>query len=188
MQREVMYVGVLAVLAALSTWFLSSLESSLHNDNLKEDTTPTLYMDNFSAVRMDARGLKEYTVSSPHLVQLAADQGTWIEQPNMEVFEDDIRMWMIRSRRGWISADNSVIRLQGDVSLRRPVSSGAQPVVVTTRHLLVRPDDQYAETPEAVKMETPSGVVTGVGLKAYLGEHRLELLSDVRGHYEPPQL
>ncbi len=187
MRREAMYLGVLAALAALSTWFLSSLESSLRSDNVKDDTTPMLYMDNFSAVRMDEHGFQEYTVRSPHLVQLPADQGTWVEQPDMDVFKDDIRMWMIRSRRGWISTDNSVIRLQGNVSMTRPVSSGEQPVVITTRHMLLRPDDNYAETPAAVKMESASSVVTGVGLKVYLAEQRLELLSEVRGRYEPPK-
>ena len=43
----------------------------------------------------------------------------------------------------------------------------------------------FTRTDETVRMETSNGVLTGIGMKAYLDEQRVELLSQVRGYDEP---
>ncbi|MDQ2694112.1 MAG: LPS export ABC transporter periplasmic protein LptC, partial [Pseudomonadota bacterium] len=94
--------------------------------------------------------------------------------------------WRIRAGEGWISPDNRVVRLEQAVTFTRPAASGERPVVITTRNVVWRPKDDYAETAEPVRAETPGGVLTGVGMKAYLNTQQFELLSEVRGRYEPP--
>lgn len=185
MRHGLVYLGILAVLAVLSAWFLSTVESSLRDEAVSDSEAPVLYVDHFVATRMNDQGLREYTLAAPYLVQWAGQQGTQLEQPEMNVFQDQVHTWMIRAEQAWIAPDNTLIRLEQAVSMIRPASSGKRPLTITTRNLLLRSEQGYAETAEAARLETPGGLVTAVGLKAYLHTEQLELLSKVRGVYEP---
>jgi lipopolysaccharide export system protein LptC len=185
--KEIVYLGVLLMLALLSRWFLSTVESSLRENGVPDDDVPTLYVDNLFATRMNAQGILEYALRSPHLMQLPAQQGNRIQTPQLEVFKDgQTREWLIRAEQGWISPNKDVVRLENEVSIARPAAGGKPPVVITTRDLIVHPSEDYAETSAGVRVETSAGVVTAIGLKARLNEKQLELLSDVRGHYVSP--
>lgn len=185
MRQGLVYLGILALLAAVSTWFLSTVESSLRDETIANAEAPILYMDHFLATRMNAQGFREYTLAAPHMVQLSGQQGSRLEQPEMNVFQDQTLSWVIRAKQAWVAPDTELIRLEQAVSITRPASSGKQPVTVTTRNLLLYPEQGFAETAEPARMETPNGWMTALGLKAYLDTEQLELLSTVRGIYEP---
>lgn len=59
-----------------------------------------------------------------------------------------------------------------------------RPVVLTTTRMTVFPDKQYAQTEQAVRIEAANGVTTANGMKAYLEDGRMLLLSNVRGQHE----
>ncbi len=104
------------------------------------------------------------------------------------MFEDGrIRSWLIRAEYGWIAPDNELIRLGDGVSITRPASSGKMPVAISTRNLLIRPEQEIVETADPVRMTTPNGVAEAVGLKADLKKEHLELLAKVRASYELPK-
>ncbi len=49
----------------------------------------------------------------------------------------------------------------------------------------MEPNRQYAETSKAVKMRSPRGQHEAIGMRADLSKDHIELLSEVRGTYEP---
>lgn len=195
MGRGILYLLVLAGVAAASTWFLTTVESSLREPHDQANSAPLLYIDHFTATRMNALGSREYILSSPRLTQFPGQGGTFLQEPDLSIFENEIRTWLIHAEQGWVAPRHQVIQLQEGISMVRPASSGEQPVTITARNLRVCPEenvtwqcpaDRYLETAEAVRLETPDGVVTAVGMRAYLDKEQLELLSEVRGYYEPP--
>ena len=50
--------------------------------------------------------------------------------------------------------------------------------------MTVFPQKQYAQTEQAVRIDGAGGTTTGKGMKAYLKDGRMDLLSNVRGQYE----
>ncbi len=56
--------------------------------------------------------------------------------------------------------------------------------IITSSRMTVFPQKQYAETAQPVRIDGLGGVTTGTGMKAYLKESRMNLLSNVRGQYE----
>jgi len=136
---------------------------------------------------MSMAGLREYVVEAPLLRQLPSQLGTQIEQPVLDWYQPDgqTREWQLRATQGWVAADQKTIRLEGDVVMLRTADSGKPPVEVTTRDVLVRPADRYAETAAPARAITPGGELRAVGVRAYLDREQLELLSEVRGYYEP---
>lgn len=186
MNREIAFIGVLAGLAGLTAIFLSSLQSTLNENDSDNDDVPRLYMDNFKINRIDNQGLLKYTFTAPHLVQLPNQQGTRVERPEMTIFENGRTLiWSLRAEKGWLSPDNDIIRLE-TVNATRPPASGKYPMVLTTSALTLYPEKDFAETTEPVRMESPQVTITGTGLEAYLDQERLNLLSEVRGHYDSP--
>ena len=50
--------------------------------------------------------------------------------------------------------------------------------------MTVLPEKDYAETRQPVRIVAANGVTTATGMKAYLNEGRMLLLSNVRGQHE----
>lgn len=177
----------LLLLAGLSYLLLRWVESSAPKPVTAESEAPILIIEQFRAVRMSLAGLREYTIEAPLLRQLPKDRGTWIEQPVLDWYQPDgqTREWRLKSEQGWIAADQQLIRLAGAVVMTRTTESGKAPVEVTTREVLIRPRERYAETAAPVQAVTLNGELRAVGARAWLDREQLELLSEVRGYYEP---
>ena len=50
--------------------------------------------------------------------------------------------------------------------------------------LRFHPDDEYAETDKHVKIKNGDSITEAVGMRAWLGEGRIQFLSRTRGKYE----
>ena len=82
------------------------------------------------------------------------------------------------------SPDGSVLWLLGRVDIWRNDASGARDLDIRTGHLTVLTESEYGETTEPVTIRTPTSISSGVGMRAWLGETRFELLSQVRTHVD----
>ncbi len=188
MGRGLLYLGALAVLAALSGWFLATVESTLRHQARADSQAPLLVMEHFIATRMDELGQRQYTLQAPRLTQLPGDQGARVEQPAMDGYRpDQKKLWMVRAGSGWVAPDNRRIRLDDGVSVTRTAAADQPPLELTTAEVWLHPKESYAESDQPARLETPGGVLTAVGFKVWLDQQRVELLSDVRGTYAPPK-
>lgn len=187
--RSALSLVGLALLAGLSYGLLRLVESSLQRSTPVESREPVLTIERFRAARMNIAGLREYVLEAPLLIQLAGQEGTQVQKPVMDWYQPDgqTREWRLRAENGWIAADQQQVRLESEVVMTRTAESGKSPVVITTRDVLVRPTEQYAETAAPILAVVPGGELRAIGARAYLNQERLELLSQVRGFYEPPK-
>lgn len=183
-----LYLAGLALLAGLSYALLQWVESSLQQPDPPQSQAPILIIEQFRAVRLNEAGLKAYVIEAPRLEHFPHQAGTKIKQPVMDWYQPNgqIREWQLQSEQGWIAADRKTVKLNGAVTLRRPAASSKIPIVITTRNLQIKPEIHYAETAAPTQAITPNGVLNSIGVRAWLDQERLELLSKVRGTYEPP--
>ena len=186
--RGLFYLGGLALLAGLSYALLWWVESSLRAPEPAESQAPVLTIDQFRAVRTNPAGVQEYVVEAPRLWQLPGQGGVRIEQPTLDWYQPDgqTREWRLQAEQGWGAADQQTIRLEGAVTMIRAAPSGKPPMTITTRDVIISPAQHYAETAAPVRMVTPDGEFSAIGARAWLDQQRLELLSEVRGFYAPP--
>lgn len=181
------YLAGLLLLAGASYGLLRWVESAMREPVSAESQAPILTIERFRAVRTNPAGLREYVVEAPLLRQLPGQLGTRIERPVLDWYRPDgaTREWRLQADQGWVAADQKSMRLEGAVVMTRAADSGEPPVEITTRDLLIRPADRYAETAAPARAVTPGGELRAVGVRAWLDREQLELLSEVRGHYEP---
>ena len=187
--RGILSLTGLALLASLSYGLLRWVESELREPTPAESQKPVLIIERFRAVRLNIAGQRESVIAAPRLAQLPNHLGTRIEQPALDWYQPDgqTREWRLQAEHGWVSADQQSVRLEGEVTMVRTADSGKPPMTITTRDVLVRPGERYAETAAPTRAVTPDGEFRAVGVRAWLDQEQLELLSEVRGVYESPE-
>jgi len=89
----------------------------------------------------------------------------------------------IEAARGMLLDSNERVDLSGDVQLFDEPENG-DVLHLETPSLTLLPDRRYAETDAPVRLLSPQGETRARGMKAYLNERKVELMSDVEGRYE----
>ena len=180
--------GLLAAmigLAAGSFWLLRQLEPGFLDDTPTPRHVPDFYMENFETTTMGADGKPQRSLEARYMAHFPDTDTHEFERPYMLLYRVDGPPWHVRSERGWLSASGDVMLLLGKVHIWRDNASGTKELDVKTEDLRVLPDTSYGETDQAVVITTPNSRTTGVGMKAFMAESRMELLNDVRTLYQP---
>ena len=90
---------------------------------------------------------------------------------------------VVQSERGEVAPEGKEVELIDAVRVARTDAKG-RPTVITSSRMTVFPDKEYAQTQQAVRIEAANGVTTAQGMKAYMNDGRILLLSNVRGQHE----
>src|SRR3546814_14718300 len=83
------------------------------------------------------------------------------------------RSWGLLSKTGWVAADNSEVRLRGNVEATSPPSD-ARPTVMKTEQLNIFPDEDEARSPVLVTVTSPASTMRGTGMRADLATNRIQ--------------
>jgi lipopolysaccharide export system protein LptC len=110
-------------------------------------------------------------LSAAYMAHFADTETKELTHPHLVVYQEEAEPWHVSSERGWVSADNDVLMLLGKVNIWRNRPDGKPEV--------------HIETELPVSISTPESFTRGTGMRAYLGESRVELLSKVRTKIEP---
>ena len=151
---------------------------------------PDYYLKNFVATTMDVGGKPRRRLAAVSMVHFPDDDSATLDRPRLQLFTEHGRTWEITSTSGRVNAGGESIDLQGEVRISAVGGeAGGEPgsdrVEMLTSEMVVWPERQYAETESAVKIKFVGGVVDAVGMHADFKQRRLELMAEVRGHYEP---
>lgn len=144
---------------------------------------PDAYMEHFVTVEMDDAGKPKRRLEADYMA-FHSDRTVEFSNPCYVFYRAGEEPWHVCSERGRISADGDIVLLLGRVNIWRNNGSGAREIDVRTENLKVLPETGYGETGEPVKIRTPTSISTGTGMRAWLHERRIELLSRVRTHVD----
>lgn len=109
-------------------------------------------------------------------------------KPHFTFFDDSAANeapWYISSQRGKSLNNGEEFLLSGNVLLIQKVDDNTIITTITSEELLIKPNEQYAETDKPVMIKDESGTTSSTGLKMSLEKETIELLSKVRSLYEP---
>ena len=170
--------------AALSGWLYREALDYRASAS-REGHVPDAFVEGMVLSTLDAGGRLRHRVWAERGRHFADDDSTELEAPRAELYRPDEPAWQARARQGWLSSDGERIRLEGAVDIRRPAAARLRPVSLRTESLTLYPERDYAETDVAVHYRTTGLAVDSVGMRAFLGQGRVELRSRVRGTYRP---
>ena len=90
--------------------------------------------------------------------------------------------WIASSINGHSQNNGNEVTLNGNVVLTQKINQ-QQFTTIESESLFIKPNEQYAETNQAVTIKDQSGVTTSKGFKISLERGTLEFLSHVRSQY-----
>jgi lipopolysaccharide export system protein LptC len=183
MRRNLTVTLLLLFFTGLSWWLMTTFQQQQEQTRIKEQKKgPNYTMEDFSAIRMNEQGLPEYELNAPYMAHYPQQDRTDLKQPKFTVHERARQQtW---ADQGTVLKQGDEILLTGNVVIRGH-DENQKVLRIETPVLRILPNDEYAETQEAVHITRGDNVLDAVGAKVYLDQHVLLLLSKVRGTYVP---
>ena len=175
---------VLLLLSVIGTgWFLERQDNSQQPASVST-TGPDSFVEGIDLAVMDENGHLKYQVRAEHMTHFPNDDILKLSRPDIDIVHTDGAVWHIKAERGETTTAGDRLWLLGEVDIRRPDTTTGSAIQVVTSDLLVKPEDELAETENAATITGDRYVINAVGLKADFRTHTLELLSRVRGTIE----
>jgi lipopolysaccharide export system protein LptC len=177
--------AVLLALAIASSLWLAKLTDRSQLPERFTGHAPDLTMEEFQVTTMGEDGNPLRRLSAAHMAHYTDTRTKELTRPHLVVYQQEGEPWHIASERGWVSADNEVLMLLGKVDIWRNYPDERREIHIETEDLRVLPREEYAETELPVTISTPESLTRGTGMRAYLRESRVQLLSKVKTKIEP---
>ena len=172
-------VIVLSLLAIGSAWLLNRLSEtgSTEISVLRHD--PDNYMHDLTTLTMNQDGSLKNKLYADYMAHYPDDDTIELINPKLEIFRLDKPPTTITAEKGWVTKDNEVILLSGKTRLIQIDADGVRELEIITSDVRVLMDQEYAETDNPATIIGKKTTIKSTGMKAYLGENRLELLNNV---------
>lgn len=145
---------------------------------------PDYVLRDFELISLGADGKESFTLRAPSLERRPGDQTMSLATPLFLVPNGDGKYWEIRSKTGWVSADQKEIRLSGEVKANSPPDD-LRPITMNTGHLSVFPRQNRAATDDVVTIVQPGSILRGRGFAVSTTTKRYVLRSEVQSRYAP---
>ncbi len=180
-------ISVLILVAAFSYWALEKLTEDSAAKLNKLAHYPDYYMENFTTLTMNQDGTPKNRLNAVYMAHYPDDNTSELHKPELEIFRIDRPPIMVTADNGWVTSNNDVILLSGNVYLHQNDEFGNLKVELIAEDARVLVDQKYAETDKAATLITKRSVTNSIGMRAYLQEQRMEFLSNVQTTIEPRQ-
>jgi lipopolysaccharide export system protein LptC len=174
---------LVAVLAALTFWLEGLVQAPAPPRDGSTRHDPDYMVENFVAVRMGPDGLRLHQLEADRMLHYPDDDSTHLESPRLFKYENETVALSITARTARVSSEGKTIDFHDDVRAVRAQTLTESRLVLTSDHLHVVPDDDYARTDSPVKIVDANTQVTAVGLELFNEARVVKLLSNVRGSY-----
>ncbi|WP_263260409.1 LPS export ABC transporter periplasmic protein LptC [Pseudomonas sp. RIT-PI-S] len=181
--RLAIALPLVALLIAVGYWNVSPARF-LDNPKASVDAaTIDYYAINAHTVQYLPDGKMQYEMTADKVEHFKASEVSHVSKPVMDIYRGTPFPWHVRSERAEVNPDGTQVELIEAVRLNR-TDQQQRTTVITTSRATVFPQKQYAETDQDVRIDGAGGVTTAKGMKAYLNDSKIHLLSTVRGQYE----
>lgn len=178
--RKLWTIAILLLAAGLSFWAVRWLARERPPPLPEARSDYALHA--FALVVMNSGGLPSFRLEAPYLEKSPEDESLTVDEPHLWLFEEGQMRWQVRATRGWIRGDGEEIQLTGAVQLNEQAGDG---LALETTELTLFPDTRLASSGAPVALRQRDMRMHGLGLDADLNTRRFELLSQVRGRYDP---
>jgi len=182
-------VGVLVIVFVV-TKYTGSQEAGT-NATEPEKIFPQIYVTDVEMRQFDKKGQAHYQLKTPLIKHFqieekaSAKDYTLFETPVFVLTDDPAKpAWFVTAQEGRRDANGEWFTLNRDV-LARQTSPTQGEMTLSTDELRLNTQEQYAETNKTVTMRGAQSQMTSLGMRADIKRDHIELLSHVKGSYEP---
>lgn len=176
MPTRLIIIATLLIAAIGSYWLLNQVLEKPQSEEKVEFYDPDYYLEDFTTLSMNDDGTPKNKLYAVYMAHYPENDTSELLKPNMEIFRDDKLPLYVKAEKGWVTGDNEVILLHGDVQMWENDEQGVRVLQVDTSEVRVLLDEDYAETDQYAKIKSNQTTITGMGMRAYFDDNRLEVI------------
>ncbi len=179
------FSALLTLLATVAFffWVFKDDEAAGYQPSTREEAAPAWYWTNARFWNFNDEGSLEQEATATGVEHFSEEDVTFLGEPRVVSHLDEGAPWHTRAERGEVRENNDVIELSGKVEIRKADNS----LNMRTERLILDRGRELAETDMAVTITGEQGRTDAVGMRAWLKQEKVELLSKVKSVYEPNQ-
>ncbi len=174
-------LGISALLIGYWGFSEPDLREALHPAAPSQEVDA--YLRHAQIIEFDPQGRQTRRLTAEQVTHHPADDATRLTQPQLEIQRPGQPPLLARAQKGTLTSGGERVILEEAVEIRSDTPDN--PYRLETESLTLDPNLKTAETRLPVTLHSNQGVTRATGMKAYIEEGRLELLSKVRGTYAP---
>jgi len=140
---------------------------------------------NFELTNLNEKGQESFSVAAPHLERDPGGKSLTIQKPAFSFPDRKEGRWVATSGTAWVADKGVEVRLDSKVLFTGPPDPSGDRTRFATEHLQVFPKQDLALSGDSVTVTRADSILQGVGLRADMKAHRIQLLSNVKGRYAP---
>ncbi|MDP5209492.1 LPS export ABC transporter periplasmic protein LptC [Microbulbifer sp. 2205BS26-8] len=187
MRRTWLPLLLVILLISVGLWFSESPPEqllSIRPTPQQQDRAAELIIRNAKTRHFDQEGNLAYRVDAQQITyyQFKRRDRADLTEPRLFFYEDDQPKWRTESRWGTVYNRGERVVLEGEVVIDELPAIGG--IKLETPSITLLPDREFAETDKVVTITSGPNRTTGKGMRAYLSEDRVEILSDVKSSYD----
>ncbi|RMX20996.1 LPS export ABC transporter periplasmic protein LptC [Legionella jordanis] len=175
------------IVLACSGWYFASSNNLVQLNDQALSQSPDTIVTNLVVRRFDEEGKLINYLHSPEMKHIPADNTNLFKSPNILIVQPGQPAWEISSKYAKSIHGGDRIIFRHQVIVHQNQSEHTQESTMKTEELLYFPKEKLATSDLAVLFEQPGTVVKSNGMKAYLAEKKVQLLSRAHATYEPKQ-
>ena len=163
-------------------WFVFPLPLRSPDPARSPGAPPHLVMEQVDALTTDPSGRRYRRLRADELRRMAPGAKSVLVRPRLTMFPAAGPRWRFEAERGEVSPDGKNIYLPGPVKGRR---DAVERLEIDGRDFRFMAANDYGESDEPATIHGASFEARGTGMKIWLEEGRIELLTDATGVLRP---
>ncbi|HXS72417.1 MAG TPA: LPS export ABC transporter periplasmic protein LptC [Rhodanobacteraceae bacterium] len=186
MDRRNILLGLVLLIAAAATQLLIWwLRPPPKPSEMVGPPRSSYTLTDFTLDALGEDGSPSFHLTSPYLARREGDDSLYVNAPKFVIVGSNGADWHGTSQYGWVSADNSLLKLIGKVDMLRPATAATKPAEVHTADATVWTQEKRMASAAPSVIQQTGSILRGVGMKADMNTHSLELLADVHATLTP---
>ena len=142
-----------------------------------------IYLTNVKLISFSRTGELSQSLATPHLKHDSNKKVNTIKKPIIKIIKNQ-QPWIIKADQAVMTSENKKVMLIGNVSITE-FSEGQILSKLTTNKLYYYPNKNKVYTNQTVQYQKKGLIFSAKGLKANLESEKVQLLSKIRGIYDP---
>ncbi|MES2216782.1 MAG: LPS export ABC transporter periplasmic protein LptC [Pseudomonadota bacterium] len=143
------------------------------------------FMEEVQAITYNKLGQPSLQITTPKMVHYPENNTTYITTPRVIIYRQSPQPWFVDSDYAKASNGMDSILFWSNVNIHHLADPENPTTSLRTNTLTIFPNQQIAQTNEAVTFVQPDTTVHAIGMLANLDVGTVKLLSQTQGEYDP---
>lgn len=175
------------VLAAAASYSVLNMSSqTVTTPPATEEPERSYYLKAAKITSVGSTGKPLYELTAAYVRHNPGDNSISLTKIQMDYRAADESFWILEADEGTIPSTHDIIELWGNVRASgKPSGEQKLATILRAEALTLDPGASLASSDGEVEIELDGKRLSGTGMRAYLKDDRLELKSNVHGHFTP---